>query len=219
MIQDEMKKAVGWAALYYIQPGTIVGIGTGSTTTHFIDALSTIKHQIHGTVSSSEDSTKKLKSRGVPVFNLNEVDEVTVYVDGADEINPQLQMIKGGGAALTQEKIIAAMAKKFICIADASKEVNVLGNFPLPVEVIPMARSYVARELAKLGGLPKYRQNVVTDNGNIILDVHNLCILDPIALEKTINALPGVVTVGLFAARGADVVLIGTVSGVKTIVK
>ena len=217
MTQDELKKAVGWAALQYVEPGTIVGVGTGSTAAHFIDALGTMKDQIEGAVSSSEASTEKLKALGIHIFDLNEVDELSVYVDGADEINPQMQMIKGGGAALTREKIVAAVAKKFVCIADASKEVDVLGNFPLPVEVIPMARSFVARELVKLGGLPEYRQNVVTDNGNIILDVHNLRILDPIALEKTINALPGVVTVGLFAARGADVALIGTADGVKTI--
>lgn len=219
MTQDELKKAVGWAALDYVTPGTIVGVGTGSTAAHFIDALGSIKHQIEGAVSSSEASTAKLKSLGIHVFNLNEVDSLAVYVDGADEINGQMQMIKGGGAALTREKIVAAVAERFICIADATKQVDVLGKFPLPVEVIPMARSYVARELVKLGGLPEYRQDVVTDNGNIILDVYNLKILDPIALEVAINALPGVVTVGLFASRGADVALIGTANGVKTITK
>lgn len=219
MTQDELKKAVGWAALDYVTPGTIVGVGTGSTAAHFIDALGSIKHQIEGAVSSSEASTAKLKELGIHVFNLNEVDSLAVYVDGADEINGQMQMIKGGGAALTREKIVAAVAERFICIADATKQVDVLGKFPLPVEVIPMARSYVARELVKLGGLPEYRQNVVTDNGNIILDVYNLKILDPIALEVAINALPGVVTVGLFAARSADVALIGTADGVKTITK
>ncbi|MBK0002540.1 ribose-5-phosphate isomerase RpiA [Erwinia sp. S38] len=219
MTQDELKKAVGWAALDYVTPGTIVGVGTGSTAAHFIDALGSIKHQIEGAVSSSEASTAKLKELGIHVFNLNEVDSLAVYVDGADEINGQMQMIKGGGAALTREKIVAAVAERFICIADATKQVDVLGKFPLPVEVIPMARSYVARELVKLGGLPEYRQDVVTDNGNIILDVYNLKILDPIALEVAINALPGVVTVGLFAARGADVALIGTANGVKTITK
>lgn len=219
MTQDELKKAVGWAALDYVTPGTIVGVGTGSTAAHFIDALGSIKHQIDGAVSSSEASTLKLKSLGIPVFDLNEVDSLAVYVDGADEINPQMQMIKGGGAALTREKIIAAVADKFICIADISKQVDVLGGFPLPVEVIPMARSYVARELVKLGGLPEYRQQVVTDNGNIILDVHNLSIVNPTELERAINALPGVVTVGLFAARGADVALIGGPDGVKTITK
>ncbi len=219
MTQDELKKAVGWAALQYVQPGTIVGVGTGSTAAHFIDALGTIKHQIEGAVSSSDASTAKLKSLGIPVFDLNEVDSLGVYVDGADEINHQMQMIKGGGAALTREKIIASVADKFVCIADASKQVDILGNFPLPVEVIPMARSAVARELVKLGGRPEYRQGVVTDNGNIILDVHGLSIMEPIKLENTINGIPGVVTVGLFANRGADVALIGTADGVKTIVK
>lgn len=219
MTQDELKKAVGWAALDYVTPGSIVGVGTGSTAAHFIDALATIKHQIEGAVSSSEASTYKLQQAGIPVFDLNEVDSLPIYVDGADEINGQMQMIKGGGAALTREKIIAAVADKFICIADDSKQVDVLGRFPLPVEVIPMARSWVARQLVKLGGQPEYRQNVVTDNGNYILDVHHLQILDPVALEKSINALPGVVTVGLFAARGADVALIGNSTGVKTIKK
>ena len=210
MTQDELKKAVGWAALQYVQPGTIVGVGTGSTAAHFIDALGTMKGQIEGAVSSSDASTEKLKSLGIHVFDLNEVDSLGVYVDGADEIN---------GAALTREKIIASVAKKFICIADASKEVDILGNFPLPVEVIPMARSAVARQLVKLGGRPEYRQGVVTDNGNVILDVHGLEILDAVAMENAINAIPGVVTVGLFANRGADVALIGTPDGVKTIVK
>lgn len=219
MTQDELKKAVGWAALDYVTPGTIVGVGTGSTAAHFIDALGSIKHQIEGAVSSSDASTLKLKNLGIPVFDLNEVDSLAIYVDGADEINPQMQMIKGGGAALTREKIIAAVADKFICIADISKQVDVLGGFPLPVEVIPMARSYVARELVKLGGLPEYRQQVITDNGNIILDVHNLSIVNPAELERAINALPGVVTVGLFAARGADIALIGGPDGVKTITK
>ena len=219
MTQDELKKAVGWAALDYVTPGTLVGVGTGSTAAHFIDALGSVRHQIEGAVSSSEASTEKLKALGIPVFDLNEVDSLSVYVDGADEINGMMQMIKGGGAALTREKIISAVADKFVCIADESKQVDVLGRFPLPVEVIPMARSYVARELVKLGGLPEYRQHVLTDNGNIILDVHNLKILDAAALEIAINALPGVVTVGLFAARCADVALIGTSDGVKTIKK
>ena len=212
MTQDELKKAVGWAALQYVQPGTIVGGGTGSTAAHFIDALGTMKGQIEGAVSSSDASTEKLKSLGITVFDLNEVDRLGIYVDGADEINGHMQMIKGGGAALT-------VADKFICIADASKQVDILGNFPLPVEVIPMARSAVARQLVKLGGRPEYRQGVVTDNGNVILDVHGLEILDAIALENAINGIPGVVTVGLFANRGADVALIGTADGVKTIVK
>ncbi len=219
MSRDELKKAVGWAALKYVRPGTIVGVGTGTTAAHFIDALATIKHDIEGAVSSSEASTARLLSYGIPVFDLNSVDSLSVYVDGADEINPQMQMIKGGGAALTREKIIAAVADQFICIADDSKQVDVLGRFPLPVEVIPMARSYVARQLVKMGGLPEYRQHVITDNGNIILDVHNLSIVNPSALEKMINALPGVVTVGLFADRGADIALIGTGDGVITLSK
>ncbi|EEQ3768769.1 ribose-5-phosphate isomerase RpiA [Escherichia coli] len=219
MTQDELKKAVGWAALQYVQPGTIVGVGTGSTAAHFIDALGTMKGQIEGAVSSSDASTEKLKSLGIHVFDLNEVDSLGIYVDGADEINGHMQMIKGGGAALTREKIIASVAEKFICIADTSKQVDILGKFPLPVEVIPMARSAVARQLVKLGGRPEYRQGVVTDNGNVILDVHGMEILDPIAMENAINAIPGVVTVGLFANRGADVALIGTPDGVKTIVK
>ncbi|PHM61620.1 ribose-5-phosphate isomerase RpiA [Xenorhabdus ishibashii] len=217
MTQDELKKAVGWAALEYVKPDTIVGVGTGSTAAHFIDALGTIKDKIVGAVSSSEASTEKLKSLGIPVFDCNEVDTLDIYVDGADEINGQMQMIKGGGAALTREKIIAAVAKKFICIIDSSKQVDVLGKFPLPVEVIPMARAYVARELVKLGGTPVYRENVVTDNGNHILDVHNLSIIDPIELENKINGIIGVVTVGLFANRGANVVLVGTADGVKTL--
>lgn len=217
MNQDELKKAVGWAALDYVKPGTIVGVGTGSTASHFIDALATMKGQIDGAVSSSEASTAKLKSYGIPVFDCNDVDGLDVYVDGADEIDHHMNMIKGGGAALTREKIIAAIAKTFVCIVDDSKYVDLLGKFPLPVEVIPMARSYVARELVKLGGQPEYRQNVVTDNGNVILDVHNLEILNPVEMENKINAIAGVVTVGLFANRGADVVLMGTQDGVKTI--
>ncbi|PWC16768.1 MULTISPECIES: ribose-5-phosphate isomerase RpiA [Brenneria] len=217
MTQDELKKAVGWAALDYVRPDTIVGVGTGSTAAHFIDALGSIKQQITGAVSSSDASTAKLKSLGIPVFDCNEVDSLDVYVDGADEINGHMQMIKGGGAALTREKIIAAIARQFICIVDESKQVDVLGKFPLPVEVIPMARAYVARELAKMGGQPEYRQGVVTDNGNIILDVHNLNIMDAVAVENHINGIAGVVTVGLFANRGADVALVGTSTGVKTV--
>lgn len=215
MTQDELKKAVGWAALQYVQPGTIVGVGTGSTAAHFIDALGTIKDRIEGAVSSSEASTAKLKRLGIPVFELNQIDRLGVYVDGADEINQQLQMIKGGGAALTREKIIASVADKFVCIADISKQVAILGEFPLPVEVIPMARSAVARKLVKLGGRPEYRQGVLTDNGNVILDVYGLSIIEPIKLEDEINSIPGVVTVGLFARRGADIALIGSEHGVE----
>ncbi|MCL1114389.1 MULTISPECIES: ribose-5-phosphate isomerase RpiA [Shewanella] len=217
MTQDEMKKAAGWAALQYVKKDTIVGVGTGSTVNHFIDALATIKDDIEGAVSSSEASTKKLKELGIEVFDLNSVDSIDVYVDGADEINDRMDMIKGGGAALTREKIVAAVAKQFICIVDNTKQVSILGEFPLPVEVIPMARSYVARELVKLGGDPVYRQGVVTDNGNVILDVYNMQILDPKVMETKINAIVGVVTNGLFANRGADVLLVGTPEGVKTV--
>ncbi|HBO21570.1 MULTISPECIES: ribose-5-phosphate isomerase RpiA [unclassified Providencia] len=217
MTQEELKKAVGWAALEYVKPGTIVGVGTGSTASHFIDALATMKDKIEGAVSSSEASTQKLKSLGIPVFDCNEVDSLDVYVDGADEVDHHMNMIKGGGAALTREKIVSAIAKTFVCIVDQSKLVDVLGKFPLPIEVIPMARSYVARELVKMGGTPEYRQNVITDNGNVILDVYNLNIVNPVALENKINGIAGVVTVGLFANRGADVVLMGTSEGVKTI--
>lgn len=217
MTQDEMKKAAAWAALKYVEKDSIVGVGTGSTVNHFIDALATIKADIEGAVSSSEASTAKLKALGIPVYDLNSVDRLSVYVDGADEINGQMDMIKGGGAALTREKIVAAVADKFICIVDNTKEVAILGEFPLPVEVIPMARSYVGRELVKLGGDPVYREGVVTDNGNVILDVHNMKILEPKKLEAQINGIVGVVTNGLFAHRGADVLLVGTPEGVKTV--
>lgn len=217
MTQDELKKAVGFAALKFVKPNTIVGVGTGSTAAHFIDALATIKHTIIGTVSSSEASTQKLKDYSIPVFDCNSVDSLDIYVDGADEINHQMQMIKGGGAALTREKIIAAISKQFICIADESKVVTTLGKFPLPIEVIPMARSYVARELFKLGGKPIYRDGIVTDNGNVILDIHDFMIPNALEMEHKINNIPGVVTVGLFANRGANVALIGTANGVKEI--
>ena len=217
MTQDEMKKAAAIKALDYVENDTIVGVGTGSTVNHFIDALATIKNRIEGAVSSSEESSKRLKAYGIEVFDLNSVDVIDVYVDGADEITKHKHMIKGGGAALTREKIVAAVAKKFICIANDSKQVAVLGSFPLPVEVIPMARSYVARELVKLGGDPVYRQGVITDNGNVILDVYNLDIIDPIAMETNINALVGVVTNGLFANRGADTLILGTAEGVKIV--
>ncbi|SEK47664.1 ribose-5-phosphate isomerase [Colwellia chukchiensis] len=217
MTQDEMKKAAAIKALDYIKADTIVGVGTGSTVNHFIDALATMKDNIVGAVSSSDASTERLIAHGIEVFDLNHVDGIDVYVDGADEVNPHMQMIKGGGAALTREKIVAAVAKSFVCIADNSKQVPILGRFPLPVEVIPMARSYVARELVKLGGDPVYRQGVVTDNGNVILDVHNLSIIDPKTLENSINALAGVVTNGLFANRGADVLIIGSADGAKII--
>ncbi|QPL42180.1 ribose-5-phosphate isomerase RpiA [Pseudoalteromonas sp. A41-2] len=215
MTQDELKKAAAWAALEFVKENTIVGVGTGSTVNHFIDALDTVKDTLVGAVSSSEASTEKLKALGIEVFELNDVQSLDVYVDGADEINPHNEMIKGGGAALTREKIVSAVAKQFVCIVDESKEVETLGAFPLPVEVIPMARSYVARELVKLGGDPVYRQGVVTDNGNIILDVHNLDISNAKELELTINQIVGVVTNGLFAHRGADKVIIGTKNGPK----
>jgi ribose 5-phosphate isomerase A len=212
-----MKKAAAIKALEYVKNDTIVGVGTGSTVNHFIDALATMKDRIEGAVSSSEESSKRLKAHGIEVFDLNSVDNIDVYVDGADEITKHKHMIKGGGASLTREKIVAAVAKKFICIADDSKQVAVLGSFPLPVEVIPMARSYVARELVKLGGDPVYRQGVVTDNGNVILDVYNLEIMDPVAMEININAVVGVVTNGLFANRGADTLVLGTTDGAKIV--
>lgn len=216
MNQNEKKQAVAQAAIKYVKEGTIIGVGTGSTTNYFIDALAPIADQLEGAVSSSEASTKRLEALGITVFDLNEVSSFDIYVDGADEVNPQNHMIKGGGAALTREKIVSAVAKKFICIVDESKQVEVMGNFPLPVEVIPMARSYVARKIVQLGGDPVYRQGVVTDNGNVILDVHNLKITDPIALENKLNQIVGVVTNGLFAERGADVVLVASDNGVKT---
>lgn len=217
MTQDEMKKAAAIKALEFIENDTIVGVGTGSTVNFFIDALASMKDKIAGAVSSSEESTKRLIAHGIEVFDLNSVDVLDVYIDGADEITKHMAMIKGGGAALTREKIVAAVAKKFICIADDSKQVAVLGGFPLPVEVIPMARSYVARELVKLGGDPVYRQGVTTDNGNVIIDVHNLAILDPKMLESQINGIVGVVTNGLFALRGADILVLGSSEGIKVI--
>ncbi|BBO28848.1 ribose 5-phosphate isomerase A [Marisediminitalea aggregata] len=216
MDQNAKKQAVGRAALKYVEPDTIIGVGTGSTVNHFIDALADIKHTITGAVSSSVASTERLKALGIEVFDLNSVNSLSIYVDGADEVTEHKHMIKGGGAALTQEKIVSAVAKTFVCIVDDSKEVGVLGDFPLPVEVIPMARSYVARELVKLGGDPVYREGVVTDNGNVILDVHNLSIVNPREMEKTINNIAGVVTNGIFALRGADVVLVATNEGVVT---
>jgi len=217
MTQDDKKKAAAYAALEYVEKDTIIGVGTGSTVNYFIDALATVKNNIVGAVSSSDASTAKLKGYGIEVFDLNEVSELSVYVDGADEINPYNHMIKGGGAALTREKIVSAVAKKFICIVDDTKNVDILGAFPLPVEVIPMARSYVARELVKLGGDPVYREGVITDNGNVILDVHNLQIAEPLTLENQINSIVGVVTNGLFANRAANIVLVGSEDGVKTL--
>ncbi len=215
MNQDDKKKAVAQAAVRYVEQDSIIGVGTGSTVNYFIEALAPIKNNITGAVSSSDASTERLKALGIEVFDLNSVDQLSVYVDGADEITEHRHMIKGGGAALTREKIVAAVAQKFVCIIDDTKNVGVLGAFPLPVEVIPMARSYVAREIVKLGGDPVYRQGVVTDNGNVILDVHNLKILNPVELERQLNNIVGVVTNGLFAMRGADVVLTGSENGVQ----
>ena len=217
MSADHEKKIAAIEAVKYIEENTIVGVGTGSTVNHFIDALEPIKHLLDGAVSSSEASTERLKTMGIPVFDLNAVDHIPVYVDGADESDAGLNLIKGGGGALTREKIIAAVSEKFVCIADGSKLVDVMGDFPLPVEVIPMARSFVARELVKLDGDPVYRENFITDNGNIILDVHNLKITDAKALETAINQITGVVTNGLFAHRGADVLLLGKGDSVETI--
>jgi ribose 5-phosphate isomerase A len=217
MTQDEMKKMVARAALDYVETGTIIGIGTGSTANHFIDHLAGIKGKIDGTVASSQASADRLAGHGIKVLDLNSVDEISVYIDGADESNHHLHLIKGGGGALTREKIVAACSRKFVCIADESKLVDELGEFPLPVEVIPMARSYVARELVKLGGQPVYREGFTTDNGNDILDVHNLRITDPVKLEQEINNITGVVTVGIFASRPADILLLGTQEGVRTI--
>ncbi|MDH5426218.1 MAG: ribose-5-phosphate isomerase RpiA [Gammaproteobacteria bacterium] len=217
MTQDEMKRKAAEAAMEYVVAGSIVGVGTGSTVNHFIDCLAGIKNKIEGAVSSSEASTKLLKAAGIEVFDTNQVNSIPVYIDGADESDHYLNLIKGGGGALTREKIIAGMSDKFVCIADESKLVDVMGKFPLPVEVIPMARSYIARELVKLGGEPVWRENFITDNGNVILDVHNLEIMEPIKLENTINAMAGVVTVGIFANRGADVLILGTPEGAKTV--
>ncbi|MGI5308912.1 ribose-5-phosphate isomerase RpiA [Rheinheimera sp. WS51] len=213
MTQDEMKKQAAWAALEFIPHNTVVGVGTGSTVNHFIDALASIKQHIKGAVSSSVQSTEKLKALGIPVLELNDIDSFSVYVDGADEINPLKHMIKGGGAALTREKIVAAVAERFICIVDSSKQVDTLGKFPLPVEVIPMAMAYVQRQLNELGGDARLRENVITDNGNLILDVHNLKITDPKALESSINNIVGVVCNGIFAHRAADTVLVGSATG------
>lgn len=221
MNQDDLKKSAAEAALTYLSPklesDSVLGIGTGSTTNFFIEGLAELRNNFDGAVASSEASSRRLKQLGIPVYDLNSVANLDYYVDGADEINHYLQMIKGGGAALTREKIVAANASSYVCIADESKLVDVLGNFPLPVEVIPMARSYVARELVKLGGDPVYRQGVTTDNGNIILDVFNLTIMEPTKLETAINQLAGVVSNGIFALKPATVLLLGTQQGVKTI--
>ncbi|MBT3094279.1 MAG: ribose-5-phosphate isomerase RpiA [Candidatus Thiodiazotropha endolucinida] len=217
MNADDLKKQAAEAALEYVKGG-IIGVGTGSTVNHFIDYLAGVKGKIEGTVSSSEASSERLKSHGIPVLDLNAAGELDIYIDGADESDHYLNLIKGGGGALTREKIIAGASKKFICIADESKLVDVLGSFPLPVEVIPMARSHVARQLVKMGGTPIWRESFVTDNGNAILDVHNLEIMKPREMENAINAIAGVVTTGIFAMRGADVLILGTEQGAKTVV-
>jgi len=219
MTQDELKQAVAKAAIAHVPEDCIVGVGTGSTANFFIDELARIKGRLEGAVASSEATAARLKAAGIRVFDLNSVDELPVYVDGADEVTRHLHMTKGGGGALTREKIVAAVAGKFVCIADEAKLKDVLGAFPLPVEVIPMARSYVARELVRLGGHPELRQGFATDNGNIILDVRGLAIVNPVALEGEINQIAGVVANGLFARRGADVLLLGTRDGVKTLTR
>jgi len=217
LTQDQLKKQVADAAIDYIKSG-IIGVGTGSTANYFIDALAKIKHKIDGTVASSDTTADRLRSHGIEVFNLNDINGMDIYVDGADEITEHMHMVKGGGGALTREKIVAANAKEFICICDESKYVPVLGKFPLPIEVLPMAKSYVARELTKLGGQPQLR-DFKTDNGNLILDIHGLNIKDPIEMEIKINQIVGVVTNGLFAVRPANTLLLATKDGVKTIKK
>ncbi len=219
MNQDELKKAAALAALEYVEEGSIVGVGTGSTVNHFIDGLASIRDRIAGAVSSSEASSRRLAKYDIPLLELNEVTYLPVYVDGADEIDPDLSMIKGGGGALTREKIVAAVADRFICICDASKQVDVLGRFPLPIEVIPMARAQVERALLAIGGKPVLREGFVTDNGNCILDVHGLRITDPETLESELNQIVGVVTNGLFARRGADLLLLASPEGVQRIVR
>ncbi len=219
MTQDELKQAVAREAIKHVVEDAVVGVGTGSTANFFIDELAKLKNRIPGAVASSDRSAERLKGHGIRLFDLNSVNELPVYIDGADEITEHLAMIKGGGGALTREKIVAAVAKKFVCIADESKLVPVLGKFPLPVEVIPMARAYVARQLVKLGGRPELREGFATDNGNVVLDVRGLSILNPVELETSINNIAGVVTNGLFARRGADVLLLGTKAGVRTIVR
>ncbi|WP_040977047.1 ribose-5-phosphate isomerase RpiA [Necropsobacter massiliensis] len=218
MDQLTMKKQAAQAALAYVKADTIVGVGSGSTVNCFIEALGTLKNQIKGAVAASKHSEELLRKQGIEVFSANDVSSLDIYVDGADEVNPQKMMIKGGGAALTREKIVAALAKKFICIVDSSKRVDVLGStFALPVEVIPMARSQVARKLVALGGLPEYREGVVTDNGNVILDVYNFKIMNPVEMEKTLNNVAGVVTNGIFALRAADIIIVGTPDGTEII--
>jgi ribose 5-phosphate isomerase A len=216
MDQNALKQAVADAALAYVPEGEIIGVGSGSTTNLFIDSLAKIKDRIRGAVASSEASAQRLVSHGIRLFDLNDITETSIYIDGADEIDGSFSMIKGGGAALTREKIVSSVARKFICICDASKKVDVLGRYPLPVEVIPLAREAVARRLVAIGGRPVWREGVVTDNGNVILDVHGLSITEPAQMESELNHIPGVVTNGLFARRPADVLLLGTAGGVQT---
>lgn len=219
MSADDLKRAAAEAALQYVEPGSIVGVGTGSTANHFIDLLAGIKADIDATVASSEATAERLRSHGIPVIDLNAAGNISVYVDGADEATKHLHLIKGGGGALTREKIVAAVSQKFVCIADESKLVDRLGAFPLPIEVIPMARSYVGRALVKLGGDPELREDFRTDNGNIIIDVHNLDIMEPAALEAEINQITGVVTVGLFAKRAADILILAGAGGIRTLTR
>jgi ribose 5-phosphate isomerase A len=219
MTRESLKQAAASAAVAFVPDGAVVGVGTGSTANFFIDALAAIRSRIEGAVASSEATAARLQAAGIRVLDLNAVDELPVYVDGADEITPHMHMIKGGGGALTREKIVAAVAQKFVCIADDSKLVDVLGAFPLPVEVIPMARSHVARQLVGLGGKPELRKDFVTDNGNLILDVRGLSISNPVELEGRINQIVGVVTNGLFARRGADVALLGAAEGVRQLTR
>jgi ribose 5-phosphate isomerase A len=215
MDQEALKKAAAFAALDFIEPGMVIGVGSGSTVNYFIDALKSVKGKIEAAVASSEASAMRLKAFSIPLIDLNTASDLPIYVDGADEINAAKQMIKGGGGALTREKIVSAVAKKFICIADQTKFVDTLGQFPVAVEVIPMARSYVARQIVKLGGDPIYRQGFLTDNGNVILDVYNLKVLAPLTLEEKLNNIVGVVANGIFAARPADVLLLATGKGVE----
>jgi ribose 5-phosphate isomerase A len=217
MNADQLKQQAALAALAHVEEGSILGVGTGSTVDHFIDAMAAQKLRIRGAVSSSERSTKRLLAAGFDVLDLNTTGDLDLYIDGADESDRHRRLIKGGGGALTREKIVAAASRRFICIADESKLVEVLGKFPLPIEVIPMARSYVARQLVALGGQPVYREGFVTDNGNQIVDVHGLAIVDPVSMETTINGITGVVTVGLFARRPADLLILGSASGAKTL--
>ncbi len=220
MSQSDQKRQAAEAALDYIQSGDVVGVGTGSTVNYFIEALAKIKGKIDGAVASSEASAQKLKSLGIPVIDLNSINNLPIYIDGADECSPHGYLIKGGGAALTGEKIVAACAEKFICIIDESKQVDVLGrSFPVPIEVIKMARSFVSREVRKLGGDPVYRQGTTTDHGQVIIDCHNMDLIDPVQAEKTINNIPGVVSCGIFSQQKADVILVANESGVSTIIK